>query len=99
MACFASVAAFQAKWGVGPCMCKHLFSFDFNELKLSFVAGLSSFALFVSIAGILLSAFMLTVPVIYEKYDKLARTARALKEERIAFIFTGVGVTFSLLIA
>ncbi|KAF8740966.1 hypothetical protein AX14_006443 [Amanita brunnescens Koide BX004] len=80
MACFASVAAFQAKWGVGP-------------------SGLSSFALFVSIAGILLSAFMLTVPVIYEKYDKLARTARALKEERIAFIFTGVGVTFSLLIA
>lgn len=97
MACFASVAAFQAKWHVGPCMCKHLSSLD--SIELSFVAGLSGFALFVSVAGIFLSAFMLTVPVLYEKYDKLARTARALKEERIAFIFTGVGVTFSLLIA
>lgn len=30
MACFASVAAFQAKWHVGPCMCKHLFPFNSN---------------------------------------------------------------------
>ncbi|TRM64944.1 hypothetical protein BD626DRAFT_490413 [Schizophyllum amplum] len=80
MACFASVAAFQAKWGVGP-------------------SGLSGFALFVSIAGILLSLFMLLVPVIYEKYDKMTRLARALKEARVSFILTGTGNTFSLLIA
>lgn len=42
---------------------------------------------------------MLTVPVIYEKYDKLARLARALKELRIGFILTGIGTAFSLLIA
>ncbi|KAL1745770.1 hypothetical protein HDZ31DRAFT_62857 [Schizophyllum fasciatum] len=80
MACFASVAAFQAKWKVGP-------------------SGLSGFALFVSIAGIFLSLFMLLVPVIYEKYDKMTRLARALKEARVGFILTGVGTAFSLLIA
>ncbi|KAI6129907.1 hypothetical protein EV401DRAFT_1927238 [Pisolithus croceorrhizus] len=68
MACFASVASFQAKWGVGP-------------------SGLSGFALFVSVAGIFLSAFMLFVPVIYEKYDKFESSS------------PGVGCTFSLLIA
>jgi hypothetical protein len=40
MACFASVASFQAKWGVGP-------------------SGLTGFALFVSISGILLSLFLI----------------------------------------
>ncbi|KAF8636808.1 hypothetical protein AX17_003246 [Amanita inopinata Kibby_2008] len=80
MACFASVAAFQAKWGVGP-------------------SGLTGFAIFVSIAGMFLSSFMLLIPVIYEKYDKLVRVARALKEVRVAFILTGTGVSFSLLIA
>lgn len=80
MACFASVASFQAKWGVGP-------------------SGLSGFALFVSVSGIFLSAFMMFVPVVYDKYDKLATLAIALKEIRVAFILTGVGSTFSLLIA
>ncbi|PPQ77133.1 hypothetical protein CVT25_010827 [Psilocybe cyanescens] len=80
MACFASVASFQAKWHVGP-------------------SGLSGFALFVSISGMFLSAFMLGVPVAYEKYDKFVRLARALKEVRVGFILTGTGVTFSLLIA
>ncbi|KAI0059161.1 hypothetical protein BV25DRAFT_1829194 [Artomyces pyxidatus] len=80
MCCFASVAAFQAKWGVGP-------------------SGLSGFALFVSITGILLSLFLLLVPVVYEKYDKLTRLARALKEVRVSFILVGAGTTFSLLIA
>lgn len=80
MACFASVASFQAKWGVGP-------------------SGLSGFAIFVSVAGIFLSAFMLFVPVIYEKYDKFVKLATALKELRVGVILTGVGCTFSLLIA
>jgi hypothetical protein len=80
MACFASVASFQAHWGVGP-------------------SGLSGFAIFISIAGMLLSAFMLFIPVVYEKYDKFVRLARALKEVRVGFILTGTGLTFSLLIA
>lgn len=62
-------------------------------------AGLSGFALFVSVSGIFLSAFMMFVPVVYDKYDKLATLAIALKEIRVAFILTGVGSTFSLLIA
>lgn len=46
-----------------------------------------------------LSAFMMVVPVVYEKYDKLVRLARALKEVRVGFILTGAGTAFSLLIA
>jgi len=42
---------------------------------------------------------MMFVPVAYEKYDKLATLAIALKEVRVGFILTGVGSTFSLLIA
>ncbi|KAF7424310.1 hypothetical protein PC9H_009617 [Pleurotus ostreatus] len=80
MACFASVASFQAKWKVGP-------------------SGLSGFAIFVSVAGMFLSAFMLAVPVIYEKHDKFVRLARALKEVRVGFILTGAGNVVSLLIA
>ncbi|KAF5375606.1 hypothetical protein D9757_008548 [Collybiopsis confluens] len=80
MACFASVAAFQAKWKVGP-------------------SGLSGFTLFITIFGMLLSAFMLVVPVVYEKYDKVVRLARALKEVRVGFILTGTGSVASLLIA
>ncbi|KXN81345.1 hypothetical protein AN958_05200 [Leucoagaricus sp. SymC.cos] len=80
MACFASVASFQAKWHVGP-------------------SGLTGFTLFVTIAGMFLSAFMLFIPVAYEKYDKFVRLARALKEVRVGFILTGTGTTFSLLIA
>ncbi|GLB40659.1 putative membrane-associating domain containing protein [Lyophyllum shimeji] len=80
MACYASVASFQAKWKVGP-------------------SGLSGFALFISIAGMFLSTFMMMVPVVYEKYDKAVRLARALKEVRVGFILTGVGTVASLLIA
>lgn len=80
MACFASVASFQAKWGIGP-------------------SGLSGFAIFVSISGIFLALFLLFVPVVYEKYDKLTRLARALKEVRVGFILVGSGCIFSLLIA
>ncbi|KAF8899881.1 hypothetical protein CPB84DRAFT_1815505 [Gymnopilus junonius] len=81
MACFASVAAFQANGKSGP------------------VPGLTGFAIFVSVAGMCLSAFMLAVPVVYEKHDRLVRLARALKEVRVGFILTGTGLTFSLLIA
>jgi hypothetical protein len=80
MACFASVASFQAKWGIGP-------------------SGLSGFAIFVSISGIFLALFLLFVPVVYEKYNKLIRIARTLKEVRVGFILVGSGCIFSLLIA
>jgi hypothetical protein len=62
-------------------------------------AGLTGFTLFVTIAGMFLSAFMLFIPVVYEKYDKFVRLARALKEVRVGFILTGTGTVFSLLIA
>ncbi|EPS97697.1 hypothetical protein FOMPIDRAFT_1128003 [Fomitopsis schrenkii] len=80
MCCFASVAAFQAKWKVGP-------------------SGLTGFALFVSVTGILFPLFLLFVPVIYEKYNKGARLARALSELRVSFILTGTGSAISLLIS
>ncbi|KAJ7746609.1 hypothetical protein B0H16DRAFT_1556417 [Mycena metata] len=80
MCCFASVAAFQAKWHIGP-------------------SGLSGLAIFLSILGMILPLFMLLVPVAYEKYDKVIRLARALKEVRVGFILTGAGSAFSLLIA
>jgi len=64
-----------------------------------FIAGLSVFALFVAILGIVLPAFMLLVPVAYERYDKFVRLSRTLKEARVRSILTGTGFTFSLLIA
>ena len=42
---------------------------------------------------------LVLVPVIYEKYDKGARLARALKETRVAFILAGTGTAVSLLIS
>lgn len=47
----------------------------------------------------LYSLFILLTPVIYEKYDKGARLARALKEVRVSFILSGLGLVVSLLIA
>lgn len=63
------------------------------------LAGLTGFAVFIAVIGIFFSLFMLLVPVIYEKYDKGARLARALKEVRVSFILAGIGVTISLLIS
>lgn len=80
MCCFASVAAFQAHWGVGP-------------------SGLTGFALFVAVTGICFPLFLLFVPVIYDKYNKGARLARALNEVRVGFIMVGAGTAISLLIA
>ena len=62
-------------------------------------AGLSGFAIFISVSGMLYSLFILLTPVIYEKYDKGARLARALKEVRVSFILSGLGLVVSLLIA
>jgi hypothetical protein len=46
-----------------------------------------------------MSSFMLAVPVIYEKYDRLSRLARLMKELRVAFILAGASTVFALLIA
>lgn len=63
------------------------------------VAGLSGFAIFVSVLGILLPLFLLLVPVIDVKYGKLQRLARALNEVRVGFILSASGTAVSLLIA
>ncbi len=61
--------------------------------------GLTGFALFVSITGMFLSLFLLLVPLANEKFDKLTRVARAIKEDRATFVLVGTGTTFSFLIA
>ncbi|KAG8904093.1 hypothetical protein FRB99_002293 [Tulasnella sp. 403] len=63
------------------------------------VSGLSGFAILVAVTGILLSALLLLVPVIYDKYDRLVRFARAIREERIQFILSGTGFCWLLLIS
>lgn len=63
------------------------------------VSGLSGLAIFIAIAGIFLSATMLLVPVIYDKYDKLVRFARAIREDRVHFILSSTGVILFLLIS
>jgi len=80
MCCFANLAAFQAKWKIGP-------------------SGLSGFAIFVAVTSVLLSIFLLLVPVVYDKTGKVARLARALTEVRVMFILEGTGVVWSLLIS
>ncbi|KAG8864857.1 hypothetical protein FRB96_003443 [Tulasnella sp. 330] len=63
------------------------------------VSGLSGFALFVSVTGILLSATMLLVPVIYDKYDKLSGLSRAIREDRVHFIMSTFGIIWLLFIS
>ncbi len=97
MCCMASVASFQAKFDVGPCA-------SFNKdryfiLLTSITAGLSGFAIFISVLGILLPVFLLLVPVIDVKYGRLQRLARALSEVRVGFILSGAGSAIGLLIA
>ena len=100
MCCFASVASFQAKWDVGPCTCLILITQRYSVPDQSnFLAGLTGFAVFISVMGIVLATFMLLVPVISEKYDKLNRLARGIQEVRVGFILTGTGTAISLLLA
>ena len=97
MCCFASVASFQAKWGVGPCECTQFLQ-PLVCFQQPFAAGLSVFALFIALLGLFISTFMLLVPVVYEKYDKLIRLARAMKEVRVGFILAGTGLSLTFLI-
>ena len=67
--------------------------------KSSAPAGLSGFAVFVSVTMLLLALFLLSVPVIDARYGKLSRLARALSETRVAFILAVIGTSLDLLIA
>lgn len=98
MCCFASVAAFQAHWKIGPCTFSYYRSFATIDVDCS-AAGLTGFAVFVAVTGIVFPLFLLFVPVVYDKYNKGARLARALSELRVQFIMIGAGTTISLLIA
>lgn len=62
------------------------------------VAGLSGLAIFVAVTGMLLSATMLIVPVVYDKYDKLSGLSRAIREDRVHFILSTFGTVWLLLI-
>lgn len=46
-----------------------------------------------------LALFLLLVPLFNEKYNKLTRVARALKEERANFVLVGTGTTLTFLLA
>ncbi|EJD49670.1 hypothetical protein AURDEDRAFT_112490 [Auricularia subglabra TFB-10046 SS5] len=62
-------------------------------------SGLTGFVIFVTLLGLFVSIFLVTVPVIYDKYDKGVRLARALREVRVQFIMTSVGVALVPLVA
>lgn len=66
--------------------------------RMVVLAGLSGFAIFVSVTGMLLSATMLLVPVIYDKYDKLSGLSRAIREDRVHFIMSTFGIIWLLFI-
>ncbi|EJU04874.1 hypothetical protein DACRYDRAFT_20477, partial [Dacryopinax primogenitus] len=80
MCCFASTAAFQAQWKVGP----------------SFLSG---FAIFVAVTALILSIYLLVVPFVYWKYDRLKALARPLNEIRVKLILNVAGTIWLLLIS
>ena len=61
-------------------------------------SGLSGFAVFVAVTNIVLSAFLLAVPIVYDRFNKAVRLARALKELRVLLILTCTGVIELLLV-
>jgi len=60
---------------------------------------LSGFAIFVSMTGLLLSAYMLAIPFVYWKYDRLKSLARPLLEIRVKLILSGFGTVWLVLIS
>jgi hypothetical protein len=46
-----------------------------------------------------LALLLLLVPLVNEKYNKLTRLARALKEDRANFVLVGTGTTLTFLLA
>ena len=47
----------------------------------------------------LLALFLLLVPLLNEKYNKLTRVARALMEDRTTFVLVGTGTALTFLLA
>lgn len=99
MCCFASVASFQAQFHVGPCTCISHLQAGSSADKRATTAGLSGLSIFIAVITLLLSSFLVAVPVIYDKYDKLHKLARALRELRVGFIVNGAGAILTLLAA
>jgi hypothetical protein len=95
MACFASIASFQAHFNVGPCKLVRTLPLCY---LLLYAAGLTGLAIFITIIDLVLSLFIMAVPVIYEKYNYFIRLARAMKEDRVQFILLGTGAVTSLLL-
>ncbi|KAH7106457.1 hypothetical protein BKA62DRAFT_687206 [Auriculariales sp. MPI-PUGE-AT-0066] len=62
-------------------------------------SSLSGFVIFISIFSMFLSAFFIAIPFAYEKYDKMARLARAFREVRVQFIMTGSGAAITPIVA
>jgi hypothetical protein len=46
-----------------------------------------------------LALFLLLIPLVAEKFDKLTRLARALKEDRATFVLVGTGTVLTFLLA
>lgn len=46
-----------------------------------------------------LALFLVFVPVVNEKFDKMTRVARAIKEDRASFVLVGTGTVFTFLVA
>lgn len=46
-----------------------------------------------------LALFLLAIPLANEKYNKLTRVARALKEDRTNFVLVGTGTAITFLIS
>jgi hypothetical protein len=70
-----------------------------TDSSFTYAAALSVIALFDSLVLIFLAAFLLAVPVIYDRYDRLKHLARALRIIRVAAICNGIGIFFSLITA
>jgi len=79
------------------CLCACWRAYASSDGSISI--GLSGFAIFVSVSGIVLSLVLLFAPVIYGNTAKAARLTRALMEYRVQFILIGSGTVMSLLIA
>jgi hypothetical protein len=55
--------------------------------------------LFCTIVSFLLAVTLLVIPLVYDRYDKLKRAARFLREQRALFIFYGLGTGLMLVMS
>ena len=61
-------------------------------------SGLTGFAVFVAVTSLLLAITLLLIPLLYSKYGKLPKLARAFSELRVGFILVGTGLVETFLI-